>query len=279
MTAPERDHDELLPEALAFLTGEGRPRTAEGLLAGLHARFASAGRAKLADLVYEMTKARLAVFPDFAVRTQLAVAPRDSGTIRQDMDVMSRSLRGVAEAPDLSAVTGADPAAARALDDARRCLEVLATLEGESPRHQLALATTLVHQGDPAAAEGVLRALQAADDEDPVIRRCTLANLAFCLHRQDKSGEALELAQAALDEFPDRPALHFTIISSAADLADRACFEQGVARLFELQRRAPSPLIRAWISNDLERMARRTGLDDGAVAELLAAAPGEGDPG
>lgn len=74
--APQDDgQPRVLEEALFWLTGEGRDQDPEQLLAQLRARFARAGHAKLADLVYEMVKACMAALPDFSVRTLLHSRP------------------------------------------------------------------------------------------------------------------------------------------------------------------------------------------------------------
>lgn len=274
MRPDELQDNQLLAGALAFLSGEGRDRSPERLLSGLYERFAGAGQQKLADLVYEMCKARLAVLPDFAARTHHYLVPRAPGDITRDMQVMRESMRGVAEnvslAPADAPLPGSDEA--RVLSDVERCVEVLATLEGESPRHQLVLGSLHCFQGQADQAEKLLRELLAEDDIDEIMKRCAHVNLAFAVHRQDRSAEALELAEQALQHYPDRETLHFTAIGSASDLGDRSHFERAVGRLFALQRAAPRELITTWIAHDLSRMAHRVGLTDEEIARLMASA-------
>lgn len=276
---------ELLAGALAFLTGEGRDRSPERLLSGLYERFADAGQQKLAELVYEMCKARLAVLPDFAVRTHHELSPRDPDIIHRDMKVMGESLRGVSASVSLAPADGPLPEGDETLvlDDVERCVAVLATLEGESPRQQLVLGALLCHRGEPERAEQLLRALldhtDVDTDVDDTIKRCAHVNLAFALHRQERSAEALEIAEQALRLYPDRETLHFTAIGSASDLGDRTLFERAVARLLALQRTTPKKLISTWIAHDLGRVARRVGLTDDEVARLVAdATPEEPKP-
>ena len=284
MTAPEPQAgpgSELLAGALAFLSGEGRDRSPERLLSGLYERFANAGQQKLAELVYEMCKARLAVLPDFSARTHHDAAPRQPGEINQDMKVMRESMRGVSEPVSLAPADGPlpdDSDQALVLDDVERCVAVLAALEGESPRQQLVLASLHCQQGEPERAEPLLRKLLAradsgADDHsdiDATVVRCAHVNLAFALHRQELSVEALACAESALELYPDRETLHFTAIGSASDLGDRPRFEQALARLMALQRAAPRKLISTWIAHDLGRVARRVGLTDKDIARLVA---------
>ncbi|MFT7461814.1 MAG: tetratricopeptide (TPR) repeat protein [Pseudohongiellaceae bacterium] len=275
------EKNELLSGALAFLAGEGRHRSPEHLLSGLYERFADAGQQKLADLVYEMCKARLAVLPDFAARTHHHIEPREPGDIKRDMTVMRESMRGVAELPSLSPADSPMPPGDNevlVLDDVERCVAVLATLEGESPRQQLVLGSLHCQRGQPERAEPLLRALldhgelDSDDEYDAIIQRCAHVNLAFTLHRQERSAEALDCAEEALQRYPDRETLHFTAIGSASDLGDRSRFDKAVSRLLALQRATPKALISAWIAHDLGRVARRVGLSDTEVACLVAGA-------
>lgn len=284
MSAPEPQsgpHRELLAGALAYLSGEGRNRSPERLLTGLYERFANAGQQKLAELVYEMCKARLNVLPDFTARTHHDAAPRQPGEINRDMKVMRESMRGVSEPVSLSPADGPLPDnndEAMVLDDVERCVAVLATLEGESPRQQLVLGSLHCQRGEPERAEPLLRKLLARahsddgvdDDIDETVVRCAHVNLAFALHRQELSAEALACAESALELYPDRETLHFTAIGSASDLGDRPRFEQALSRLMALQRAAPKELISTWIAHDLTRVARRVGLTDADIARLVA---------
>jgi len=282
MSAPEPHagpDSELLAGALAYLSGEGRDRTPERLLSGLYERFASAGQQKLAELVYEMCKARLSVLPDFSARTHHDAAPRQPGEINRDMKVMAESMRGVSETVSLSPADRPLPDHSDedlVLDDVERCVAVLATLEGESPRQQLVLGSLHCQRGEPERAEPLLRKLLAQadsdvdDDIDETVLRCAHVNLAFALHRQELSAEALACAESALELYPDRETLHFTAIGSASDLGDRPRFEQALSRLMALQRAAPRALISTWIAHDLTRVARRVGLTDADIARLVA---------
>ena len=282
MSAPERQagpDSELLAGALAYLSGEGRDRTPERLLSGLYERFASAGQQKLAELVYEMCKARLNVLPDFTARTHHEAPPRRPGEINRDMKVMAESMRGVSETVSLSPADRPLPDHSDedlVLDDVERCVAVLATLEGESPRQQLVLGSLHCQRGEPERAEPLLRKLLAQadsdvdDDIDETVLRCAHVNLAFALHRQELSAEALACAESALELYPDRETLHFTAIGSASDLGDRPRFEQALSRLMALQRAAPRALISTWIAHDLTRVARRVGLTDADIARLVA---------
>jgi tetratricopeptide (TPR) repeat protein len=272
--AEEFNDDELLAGALAYLTGEGRDRSPERLLSGLYERFAVSGKQKLADLVYEMCKARLGVLPDFAARTYHAVVPRAPGDITRDMQVMRESMRDVTDAVSLAPADAPLPGSDEGLvlGDVERCVEVLSTLEGTSPRHQLVLGSLYCSQGHPDRAEALLRALLDDEDVDAAMKRYAHVNLAFAVHRQNRSAEALELAEQSLERYPDRETLHFTAIGSASDLGDRSRFERAVDRLLALQRSSPRELITTWIAHDLGRVARRVGFTDEEVARLMASA-------
>ncbi|MBM3986026.1 MAG: hypothetical protein FJ296_10125, partial [Planctomycetes bacterium] len=120
---PRRTPSPFLGEALGYLSGEGRRHTAAQLLEQLRARFGSAGRGKLADLVYEMAKACLRELPDFRVRTLLRAEPRAPEVISGEMSTMSDCLRSAGAAADLSALAQRRPEQDAVLADARKCLD------------------------------------------------------------------------------------------------------------------------------------------------------------
>jgi hypothetical protein len=257
-----------LREALGYLTGEGRRHGAADLLEGLYARFRVAGREKLADLVYEMTKACLAALPDFSVRTLLHDEPRTPEVIAGEMTTMTECLSGVDGREDISSVARRRPEAQAALADAEKCLAVLARLEGESGRQQLALALGAVHARQPAVAEGVLRGLLSRGGEAPEILRIAEVNLAFALLRQGRYAEVLPLAHAALAKSPDDPVPWFNLLAACAELGDREGFEGGVAALRALHARHGSALIERWIARDLRMLGAVAGVPEARLAEL-----------
>ena len=275
---PGGDPASFLPEALRFLSGEGRARSPEELLDALHDRFRSAGREKLADLVYEMVRSCMASFPDYAQRSYQEVVPRSPEVISGEMGTLNDCLQGVEEAQDLGAVARSTPAAEQALDDAARCLAVLERLEGRSDRHELARALHLVHSGQPLEAEPVLRAfLEPGRRADYVFY--ARANLAFCLHRADRSAEALPFAKAALEERPEIPTPWFNLISCAAEAGEEATFERALLDFSHLYRSTREPLMRRWLQAEAEVLASQTHL---SAAEILrlggvddAPSPGE----
>lgn len=263
-----------LHDALSYLTGEGRSRSAERLLEDLHERFREAGLEKLSDLVYEMTKACLSAFPDFAVRVELNKVPRTAEVISGEMRTMSESMRGVSEPVDISGVTRSTPESEHAIEDAHKCLDVLERLEGRTDRHQLACALYHIYQGQPAEAEPLLRGILDRSHLSDEMRWYGLVNLAFSLHRQGRGVEAIPMAEAALELMPDRPPGYFNLIAAAADVGDRDVFARGVRRLCALQRASPSTLIRSWLESDLDRLAERVGVTSAEVDEMTRLAPG-----
>jgi len=266
----DRRDPPFLREALGYLTGEGRRQTATDLLDGLYARFRVAGREKLADLVYEMTKACLAALPDFSVRTLLHEEPRTPEVISGELTTMSECLAGVDEPPDLASIARRRPEATAALSDADKCLAMLARLEGDSGRQQLALALYAIHAGHSARAEGLLRELLARKHERPEILRIAEVNLAFALLRQGQYAEVVPLARAAVAKSPDDPVPWFNLLAAIAELHDRAGFEAGVASLRELHARTGSALIARWVERDLHMLGRLAGVPDIRLAELAA---------
>jgi hypothetical protein len=280
---PHEPHDErpeppFLREALGYLTGEGRRHGAADLLAGLYSRFREAGREKLADLVYEMAKACLAALPDFSVRTLLRTEPRPPEVISGELATMSDCLAGVDEPPDLASVARRRPEPPAALTDARKCLDVLRHLEGESGRQQLALALCAIHAGGSAEAEERLRALLDRARERPEILRIAEVNLGFALLRQGRYAEVLPLARAAIAKAPADPVPWFNLLAATAELRDTAGFEAGVAELRALHARDGGALIERWVARDLRMLGALAGVPAArldALAALPPAPPGK----
>ncbi len=263
----------LLKEALGYLTGEGRRQTAADLLGQLRARFREAGREKLSDLVYEMTKACFTVLPDMSVRTLLHTEPRAAELISGELSTMADCLAGVAPKPDLGDVVRRRPSPPAALTDARKCLAALQELEGLSGRQQLALALCHIHEGQPGRAEVVLRALLARPHEDAELLRIAEVNLGFAVLKQRRYAEALPLAEAAIAKAPDNPVPWFNLLAASAELKDQASFERGVSALQRLYARSGSPLIASWIERDLRMLAELLGAQPARIAELLTLPP------
>jgi hypothetical protein len=257
-----------LPEALAWLSGEGRGHGPDELLTGLYERFRSAGREKLADLVYEMAKACLAALPDVSVRTLLRAAPRPPELVSGELSTLAECLAGTGAPEDLGMVSRVTPPEEQALADAARCLEVLERLEGASGRHQLALAILCVHQRRPERAEPILRALLEGQETEPEIARLAEVNLAFALLRQARYAEVVPVAEAAITKAPDDPVPWFNLIAAAAELKDGAAFERGVEALHALHAAGGSPVIRSWIEHDLSELGAIAGLASERVSEL-----------
>jgi len=257
-----------LGEALRYLTGEGRRRDPTRLLEGLHERFRAEGTQKLSDLVYEMIRSCLASFPDYAQRSFEEVRPRSPEIISGELRTMNEGLIGVSAKQDLGSVARTTPSADVALDDTHKCIVVLAKLEGRTARQQLALALWHIHRGAPSEAEPVLRELMDAPDHSEAMRWYARANLAFCLHRQDRSAEAIPVALAALDERPDIPTPCFNLISCAAEVGDRALFEQSLERLGAMQRREPSPVIVSFLEAEAGLLATQMQMSREAILQL-----------
>jgi len=266
-----------LTEALGYLTGEGRRQSADALLRQLYARFAVAGHERLADLVYEMAKACLSALPDFSVRTRLIVEPRRAEVIAGEVSTMADCLRGVAPPPDLSALARSRPEADAALEDARKCLDILRLLEGTSGREQLALALYLIHAGRHRQAELLLRELAKRPDEPEPIRRLAEVNLGFALLRQARFADVVPVAEAAIARTPQDPVPWFNLLAALSELGDAARFESAAESFRAQHARPASPLVAAWIANDLAMLAEVAGLNRTRIAALCAPPRGSED--
>lgn len=164
-----------------------------------------------------------------------------------------------------------------ALADASKCIEVLARLEGNSGRQQLALALHTIHSGSAPRAEQILRSLIGQVGEQPEILRIAEVNLAFALLRLARYAEVVPLAEQAIERSPEDPVPWFNLLAARSELDDAEAFLNDVESLRALYLRHGSELIRGWIENDLGMLGKEAGLDAERIEEMcrLPAPPRE----
>ncbi|MGQ0552949.1 MAG: sigma-70 family RNA polymerase sigma factor [Planctomycetota bacterium] len=267
LRSPDREEQLLLNSLQSGLDLEQGPRHVPALLQRMLERSAAAARRTLADLIYEMAKACLVEAPGFSERMLIQREPRDGREVGLDLQRLASRLSGQREAGSgatdglgLGSIASTRPAPATALDDARACLDKLHEVEGPSGRQQVALALCYIHAGQPAVAEPLLRAL--LERPLPVITRQNAArNLTLSLLRQERHAEALDFAEAGADEWPDDPVRVMNVAYAAARLGERERFVRAAARLAALHAAEPSPRVRAWLRDDLPRLARECRLE------------------
>jgi len=221
-----------------------------------------AARARLADLVYELGKACLSRLPDFPERTLIHAPPRRASVVAGELAALSERLEAARRDVPRVRVGGEH---GDVLDEVRRCLDVLAGLEGESGRQQVLRAMAAIHAGAPAEGERILRAL---DDEayDARTRRRALVNLALALLRQDRHAEALAAARVAADRWPDSPVSAVNMLYATARLGDRDGFLDALRRLAQAQH---SPWAAAWTRENLASLGELVGLTGTAMRQTM----------
>ena len=269
--APE-DARILRDSVVAGLESSSRAKNVKTLVEHMLGQAAHAAKSKLANLLYEMAKACLVEAPQFNDRILVEKRPRPSDIVAGElMHLRSRLVQvdpdGTTTA-EVEDVASTRPRANSAIGDARRCLTALAGVEGESGRHQVAVALAFIYDGAPADAEPILRGLQDADLPEPT-RRNVSRNLTLSLLRQDRYGDALQCAEAAADEWPDDPARVMNLCFASARLGDEARFETYVGVLCNLQRQHPEDSVARWIDKPLRALARDLGLANDTFTAML----------
>ena len=260
---------ELQAAVRAALADKAGAKAVKGLMQRLIDQSIAAARLKLADLVYEMSKACLVTAPGFASRTLIRSAPRRSEVVADEVRRLAGRLRDADAPVELGRVPVTHPAPDTALDDARACLARLEQIEGRSGRQQVAVGLCHVHAGEPAAAEVVLRRVLQRDDVAPVTRQNAARNLQLALLRQERFTEALAAADEHADEWPDDPARLVNVCFASARLSDVARFESAARQLADVQSRAPSERVADWLSSLIPQLARDLGRPETFARELL----------
>lgn len=226
---------------------------------------AAEGRRRMAELVYEMAKARLLAVPSVQSRTLVTREPRRREVVVDDMRHLAARLSRVDETVDREAFEpspGPDP-----LEDALQCLDTLAQLEGESGRQQVAVALCRIHQSRLDEAEQILRGL--AERELPrITRQNVFRNLTLTLLRQQRWADALEVTDSCADEWPADPVRVMNACYASARLGLRTRFQTNANRLRELQSTRPSSQVAGWIHHELPKLAGALGLSPNRLEAL-----------
>jgi tetratricopeptide (TPR) repeat protein len=259
---------ELVREALNYLTGTTRKRTPEQLLAELQNRFAVSGRARLADLVYEIGKGCVDACPDAAKRTHYRERPRMPEIVAGEVDTMHACLDGVSAPPDLSKLVRATPSADVSLAALDTCVELLRSVEGDSGRQRLLEAYAAIYHGRPDESETLLRSVLDDGRVDAALKPFARVNLALALQRQSKWGEALAVAEEAVEERPENLPARFCLVSSAADLGELDTVVQGVRDIVRMAAESNTELARTFLTDELARMADEVQLDESSLARV-----------
>ncbi len=248
---------------LAMLLAGGA-RAGETAVERILAAAADAGRARLADLVYEMAKACLAADAEFRSRVHADVGPREFALVLGESRIAAARVRAGVRADPLPEAL---PQASHALRTGEVCLDVLAGIEGESVRRHLAHSAILNQTGRYAESEDCLRGLLG--------RRLLLSEaifarqgLARCLLRQGRFEEAGEVCETGLERVPGDFFLNLTALvarvhaEGAASLAGAALrFRASLPELTDAQ----AGLVRRSAGELAESLARSTGEIEAAL--------------
>ncbi|MHC5211295.1 MAG: hypothetical protein ACYTG2_11305 [Planctomycetota bacterium] len=132
-------------DAVQFLAGgEAGPATADRTaIEQILSATARTGREKLADLLYELAKACLIVLPDLERRIERKAEPREAPVVAGELRTINSRLDSSRSGVSLDGVPTQTPEEARALAAADACLRILANVEGNTERQQLAYSQVL----------------------------------------------------------------------------------------------------------------------------------------
>ena len=267
----DEDVERVIEVVRRSLQSKERVKNVRNLVQRMLDESAAAGRRRLADLVYELAKTFLLSVPGLRSRMLVQRAPRDRRTVASDVSNLSQRLATVDESLDQAAVEGLarrQQLGHSALDDARQCLDVLASLEGSSGRQQVAVALHLIYSERLDEAETLLRTLLDAD-LPAASRQNVFRNLAMTLLRQERWTEAADVAELSADEWPDDPVQVMNLCYAAARMDDVPRFEENVSRLVSLSGRSPGQRVQSWIEGELPGLARDLGMAPDHFRSLL----------
>jgi tetratricopeptide (TPR) repeat protein len=246
-------------DAVLFLTASAVVKPAHTAVEQILSSTARAGRAKLADLLYEMAKACLIVLPDLKRRIERKVEPREVPVVASELQSINSRLELTDGSIALRDVPHQTPEEARALKVARSCLAILDNVEGASERQQLAWSQVLIFEGKPAEAERVLRSL-IDRDVSPENRHHVLRNTTMSLNAQKRFTESVEFAQHALTLCPNDCVLLYNLSVALASLADAHRFKAVSSRFAELVPEQVPEWLRRLISFEAANFSDKLGM-------------------
>lgn len=204
-------------DALKYLAN--RPEQGQAVVERVLSSTAQAGRAALADLLYELAKACLIADPQAELRTRPIVQPRSPETIRPE-------VKRVGSRHSMHLGPGS-------IESCDKCLAILENVEGASDRHQLMTAQMKITDCRFSDAESVLRALLArATDESS--RGYALINLSRTLIQQDRFAEAATIGEQAYMVRPHDFLAGYNLAIALAWLGDKSRFEEVAGQLRSL---------------------------------------------
>jgi hypothetical protein len=207
-------------QGLKHLTADGTGTAVERVLA----RGQAQGRRKLADLVYELTKASLVVLKDVDRRLHLARKPRDQALINGEMrGVVARLPQSERRA--VGGLPNGTPSEDQAMIAAESCIKILAIVEGETSRQRLSRAVWLICAMRPSEAQRELEHLLEENHGAPTTHY-VYWNLLWALNAQKKYSEVLERGETALRRFSGDRTITYNLCVASACLGRRALFDR-----------------------------------------------------
>lgn len=251
-------------DAVRYLTTEQTAAARRTAVEFVLSQSATAGRQKLADLLYELAKSFLVIAPAVRLRVVQETPARAHSVIAAELGRMSARLPAVGE-PEGSGLTAST---VPPFELARRCLTTLRGIERESERFTLMLSNVLFYEGNPAEAERSLRALEArgvSTANDIHLRR----NTSFALLQQLRYDDAVSYGKKYLSQYPNDELLLYNTAVSMAWAKDRAGFEDLAGRIGAQQRGGAQSSLAEMIDRQAAVLADQVDLTPSRVRELF----------
>ena len=220
-------------DALQFLLADTSRPTDSAAIQRILRRSAKAGRDKLADLLYELSKACLVMLPNLRRRVERRVEPRGPTTVANELQRVAARLGTTATGVTMVYQPTATPTEDGAISTARACLQILENVEGPSERQCLAMSQVLIFEDKPNESELLLKALLRSSKS---LAHSDLAewNLMLSLMRQRRYPEAIDFGRRVIVDRPNDAVILYNLSACHASLRQPTEFDSVSKRLAQL---------------------------------------------
>ncbi len=261
-------------DAVRYLTTEQTAAARRTAVEFVLSQSATAGRQKLADLLYELEKALFQLVPPAQARWDPWTNPRPAGLVLGEVVRTQSRLVGAGHAPRSEvAVASRDfDDSGRALRACFNCLETLRGIEGESDRYVAGFAQAAIADGRPLDAERALRGILSRPSSQSM-QQLAKRNIVLALIHQHRFPDAASFAEDALKSAPSDSRLLYNYAVSLAWLDRRQEFDGVCSRLAEQVGRDPSSRLSSVIKHQAGTLAGRLGTTRESVLSAFGISP------
>lgn len=264
-------------DAVRYLTTEQTAAARRTAVEFVLAQSATAGRQKLADLLYELAKAFVLLVPQIRRRCTVWSQPREIEIVSVELIAMHQRLDDGCDIPNISGAKGDTQRADRAASAGASCLTSLYGIEGRSVRYSGCYAQLHIANGRPDAAEVLLRQL-LADEPDAVGTAMANRNIVLCLIQQRKFSDAVAFAHSALETDPNDAHLLYNYAVALAWERREAEFRRVGSRLAQRFQRGELEWLRSAVLDQASRLAVPLGTSADRIMATFGVAASDSDP-